>query len=139
MPKDTRKIVTGVILPQKPGRTFEAGQEDHLERVMSPSQCDRLLDTGAIEGDWSAKGKEYKMLDARKDKRQPDEDDDQVELSASEIIPESEDAEENEKTAAGHKQTIPDPDARKKSNKPATHRAAGRHKKKPTQPGGGIA
>lgn len=71
MAAKTKQILKGVTLPQEPDRTYVEGMEDELEAAMTPAQLKRLEETGSLAGDWSAKGKEYKMHDARVGKTTP--------------------------------------------------------------------
>jgi hypothetical protein len=58
---DNRKIVSNVRMPARSvdgrvveeGRTFGPGQEDELAKVLSPEQGKRLLEAGALEGEWT--------------------------------------------------------------------------------------
>lgn len=59
MPKDNRKIVQGVqFFKDGTLNTYADGQEDDLEAVMTPEQCERLKARGCLMGDWSPTGKE---------------------------------------------------------------------------------
>lgn len=55
MPKDTRRIVSGVTLPLDP-QTYVEGDEDALEAAMTPQQCAYLAAKGVIAGDWHPTG-----------------------------------------------------------------------------------
>lgn len=56
MPKDTRRIITGIQLPEGSTlRTFATGEEDALEALLTPSQVHHLKEVGAIAGDWEPK------------------------------------------------------------------------------------
>ncbi len=57
---DNRVIKSNVRMPGRSvdgreveeGRTFGPGQENELAKVLSPEQGKRLLENGALEGDW---------------------------------------------------------------------------------------
>jgi hypothetical protein len=56
--KDNRRIVQGVQLETEgEGHVFVPGEEDELEEAMTAEQLEYLKQQGALEGDWSAKGK----------------------------------------------------------------------------------
>lgn len=59
MAKDNRTIHSGVRVGSE---TFVDGQEDELAAALSPRDGERLLASGAIDGDWQFTGKEPEPL-----------------------------------------------------------------------------
>lgn len=62
MPKDNRLILSGIRVGDT---VYVEGQEDELSAALSQEQLDRLMDKGALGGDWKA-GKAAKVAEAPK-------------------------------------------------------------------------